>query len=148
MSLLKQILIEHPFCKGLTPAQLDRLAGLAERRSFRADEHLIRVDQEADSLLLIVSGHVALELGGHILQTLGPGDMLGLSWMSPPYRWKFDGRAVEPTAAVGLDAARLRALLDQDPALAAQVYRRVIQAMGQRLEASRLQLMDLYRSPR
>lgn len=137
-------LSEHPFCHLLTRAEIRALEQISEPVSFEPDDFLLRAGHDADRVFLIWAGRVAIEVGGRILQTLGPGDLLGISWVEPPHRWKFDARAVERTRTVRLDAEELRRLLGQDEALASRVYRQVNRSLGQRLEAARLQLLDLY----
>lgn len=134
----------HPFSAPIA----DQLIELARERSYAADEPILQASREADQVVLLLSGHVALEIGGKVLQTLGPGEVLGVSWLEPPYRWKWDARAVEPSRAIVLDAAPLRQKLARDSAFAAHVYRAMTHALSQRLEAARLQMLDLYRSPR
>jgi CRP-like cAMP-binding protein len=81
------------------------------------------------------------------LETLGPGEILGWSWLFPPYRWHFDARASEPTRAVALDGTCLRAKCEADHDLGYALVKRFLYQLHQRLERSRLQLLDVYRSP-
>lgn len=137
-------LSEHPFCHNLSSAQIKALEAIAEPASYEPDDFLLRAGHEADRVFLIWGGHVALEINGRILQTLGPGDIVGISWLEPPYRWKFDARAVERTRTVRLESEPLRGMLGRDEAMASRVYRQVNRSLSQRLEAARLQLLDLY----
>lgn len=141
-------LSEHPFCHLLTRAEVRALEAIAEPASFEPDDYLLRAGHAADRVYLIWAGHVALEVQGRILQTLGPGDLVGLSWLESPHRWKFDARAVERTRTVHLDAEELRDLMARDEALASRIYRQVNRALSQRLESARLRLLDLYGAPR
>ncbi|MCC6792080.1 MAG: Crp/Fnr family transcriptional regulator, partial [Thermomicrobiales bacterium] len=75
------------------------------------------------------------------IQTLGPGDILGWSWLFPPYRWHFDARVLTPTSTLEFNGACLRQQCDDDPALGYDIMKRVAQTMIERLQASRLQLM-------
>jgi CRP-like cAMP-binding protein len=116
---------------------------------FDADEFIFRQGEEADQFYLIRGGRVTLEIptpqaGPIILQTAGQGDFLGWSWMITPYRWHFDARAVEPTRAIALDGKDLREKCDADHDLGYEVIRRVASIMEQRLQATRLQLLDIY----
>lgn len=141
-------LSEHPFCHLLTRAEVQALEAITEPATFEPDDFLLRAGHPADRVYLVEAGQVALEVQGRILQTLGPGDMVGLSWLEPPHRWKFDARAVEPTRTLHLDAQELRVLMARDEALAARIYRQVNRALTQRLESARLRLLDLYGGPR
>jgi CRP/FNR family transcriptional regulator, cyclic AMP receptor protein len=83
-----------------------------------------------------------------VVQTLGKGDVLGWSWLVPPYRWHFGATATERTTATVLDTAQLHALAKQDPAFGYALATTLFAAMLQRLQATRARLLDLYRSPR
>jgi CRP/FNR family transcriptional regulator, cyclic AMP receptor protein len=86
--------------------------------------------------------------GAVVVQTLGPGDVLGWSWLIAPHRWHFRAVAIEPVTALELDTARLQALADQDPALGYPLTLGLFAAMLDRLQSTRARLLDLYRSPR
>ena len=93
---------------------------IAYERSFDTGELLVREGDPADEFLLVFSGKVALEivLPGRprtTIQTLGPGEVIGWSWLFPPHRWRLDARALKPTRALGLAAAHLRAVLERGP---------------------------------
>ena len=94
-------------------------------------------------------GRIALELfspgsGPHVLDSAGEGEVLDWPWLIPPYRWFFDARAVEPTSVVALDSACLRGKCEADPRLGYDLMQRVAQVMSQRLQATRVRLLDLY----
>lgn len=72
--------------------------------------------------------------------------MLGLSWLFPPYKWRFDGYAVEFVEALAVDGVRLRARIDEDPVLGYQVIKRIMPLVLERLHQTRAQLIDLYSS--
>jgi CRP-like cAMP-binding protein len=80
--------------------------------------------------------------------TLGPGDILGWSWLFPPYVWKFDARAREAVRATAFDGACLRKKCDADPAMGYELMKRLAHLVSKRLEATRLQLLDLYAADR
>jgi CRP/FNR family cyclic AMP-dependent transcriptional regulator len=81
-----------------------------------------------------------------VLQTLEPGEIVGWSWLFPPYRWNFDVRALEPLGAIAFDGACLRGKCDRDPALGYTLMKRFARVLSERLGAARLQLLDLYGS--
>ena len=102
MKSLEVQIAEHPFLKGISPVHLKVLAALAMHSRFEAGESIFREGDPANRFYLIQQGKVALESGvgdrGTILiQTIGAGDVLGWSWLFPPYYWHFDARALEPT---------------------------------------------------
>ena len=142
-------LAEHPFVRTLTAGQLQWLAGCASARSFRAGQFILREGGEADSLFLLRRGRVSLEVnvpgqGAEQVESLREGDIAGLSWLFPPYRWQLDARALEPVQSIVLDARRLRAKMDEDPELAWALGRELLFETVQRLGRVRLQRLDLY----
>lgn len=103
----------------------------------------------ADTFYLVVSGLVAVEVatprpGRVVIETIGPSEIVGVSWLLPPYRWTFDARVVEPTAAIAIDAACLRQRCDDDPVVGYALFQRFAGLVRDRLQSTRLQLMDLY----
>ena len=93
-------------------------------------------------------GRIALELispgaGALVLDTAGDGEVLDWPWLIPPYRWMCDARAVEPTSLVSLDSACLRGKCEADPRLGYALVQRVAQLMSQRLQATRVRLLDV-----
>jgi len=145
-----ELLAAHPFAVGMDEAQLRRLAecvtGVAH---FATDQVVFHAGGIARVLLLIRSGDVALEVpapgsGTRIVGTLHGGDALGWSWLFPPYRWAFDARALAPTEAITIDGEKLRQCAAGDHELGYQVVWRVAREMADRLQATRLQLLDVY----
>jgi CRP-like cAMP-binding protein len=149
METLERILSAHPFFQNLEPRYLDLLVGCATNVRFDAGQFLLRVGEEANQFFLIRQGTVALELSvpgrpPFTLQTLGAGEILGWSWLIPPYYWMFDARAVEPTRALALDGKCLRAKCEADHDLGYELLKRFAHIMEQGLQATRLQLLDVY----
>src|SRR6185369_8972117 len=102
MDSLKQSIARHPFLRSLPPPYLEILSACAEGRTFRPGETIFREGEIADRFYLIEEGKVTLEaqMGpqGHLsVQDLGAEDVLGWSWLFPPYVWHFQARAVELT---------------------------------------------------
>lgn len=150
---LGELLAEHPFFAGLDDDGLALLVGCAENAHFRAGETLFRSGAAADRFFVLRSGRVALEvtaLGRDplVVETVEAGEVVGWSWLVPPYQWFCDGRAVEDTVAVALDGVCLRTKCEADPKLGFQLLSRVTQVMYDRLQASRVRLLDLYGTPR
>jgi CRP-like cAMP-binding protein len=105
--------------------------------------------EHADRFWLIWEGQVALTLdvpgrGTVLIETLGAGDCLGWSWLFPPYRWRFGAVAVRDTRAVEIDGPSIHDLCESDPRMCAAVHRRVSAVAVDRLQATRLRLLDLY----
>jgi CRP-like cAMP-binding protein len=146
------LLAEHAFTQGLDDDALAVLAGCARNVRFRADQYIFREGGRADWFYLLRRGIVALEMpvpgrGRTLIQTIRAGDILGVSWLFPPYRWHFDARAVTDTGAIAFDAACLRGTCNADPALGYALMLRFAPKLSARLQATRLQLADLYGDP-
>jgi len=145
-----ELLAAHPFAVGMNEAQLSRVAecltGVAE---FATDQVIFQSGGVARVLYLLRRGDVALEVpapgsGTRIVGTLHGGDALGWSWLFPPYRWAFDARALGPTEALVIDGEKLRQCAVNDHELGYHVVWRVAREMADRLQATRLQLLDVY----
>ena len=109
----------------------------------------MREGQPADEFYLIRHGHVAIEVhapgrGTAIVETMGPGTVVGWSWLVPPYQWTFDARAVDQTAAIAINGVCLRDKARADPAFGFELLSRVSTELLGRLQATRLRLLDLY----
>jgi CRP-like cAMP-binding protein len=136
----------------LSPAELDIVAVAARPVEFGAGQRLFGEGDPARGCWLIQHGCVALDMlipgrGRVVVQTLGRGDVLGWSWLLPPYEWHFGAVAVRPTTATELDTDQLRALAEQDTRFGYVLTLTLFQACVQRLQATRARLLDLYRSP-
>lgn len=149
MATLDEILQQHPFFVG-APAELVRLvAGCARNQVFREGEYLFHQGGSADEFFLIRQGKVALEIDAPgrepiVFETTGVGEFVGASWLIPPYRWLFGARAIELTRATGIDAACLRGKCEADHDLGYEMMKRFIPVLVKRLEATRLQILDVY----
>jgi CRP/FNR family transcriptional regulator, cyclic AMP receptor protein len=142
-------LAAHPFFGGLPAELLTRLARLARPTEFPAEGWLGREGEPAQAFHALTVGMVALEVHApdrraSVLETIGAGEVVGWSWLIPPYRWHFDVRAVTPVRALTVDAKRLREEMDADSELAVVLLRRFIPVVVDRLQATRLRLLDLY----
>jgi CRP/FNR family cyclic AMP-dependent transcriptional regulator len=149
MQTLESILVAHPFFKGLDPRYMPLITGCAENVRYNAGEYIFREGEDASHFYIIREGKVALETvaakpGPIIVQTIEAGEVLGWSWLFPPYRWHFSARVVEPTRAIALDGACLRAKGEVDHDLGYELVKRVAHVMMERLQATRLQLLDVY----
>ena len=133
---------------GLERRYLDLIAGCGATARFAARDYLFRTGERADRFYLIRHGTVALDLvasGRELtIETLHEGEIAGFSWLFEPYEWMFDARAVHDTAAIAFDAVCLRAKCDSDHELGYQLMRRMAALAVARLQATRLQLLDVY----
>jgi len=146
---LEQTLKEHPFLKDLDAEYIKLLVGCASNVVFKPGEVLIREGENADAFYFIRHGRVLIEThvpqkGTIIIRSREAGEILGWSWLVPPYRWHFDARAVDLTRAIALDGKCLREKCENDHDLGYEVMRRFVVVIAERLEATRLQLLDVY----
>lgn len=133
---------EHPFLQGFKPEQLEILAANALPAHFQAGEVIFREGEMANRFYLITHGAIVLESytkdrGSAIVDRIGAGDVLGWSWLFPPYYWRMDAKAVEPTNAVFFYGTRLRQEAERDHDLGYELMRRVAAVAIQRLQAAR-----------
>jgi len=149
MESLERIVREHPFFAGMSEEQTAVVSGCAKNVRFEAGEYLFREGGIADQLYLLRAGRVALEIptaGRAVtIQTVGESDIVGASWLVPPYRWGLDARALELTRAVAMDATCLRGKCEDDHSLGYEMMKRFMPILIQRLKAARLQILDTNR---
>jgi CRP/FNR family transcriptional regulator, cyclic AMP receptor protein len=151
MQTLETVLAGHPFFSGLSRDDLALIAGCGQNVRFQAGEYVFREGDPSDRFYLIRHGRVALEIaapgrGRITIQTLGAGEVVGWSWLVPPYRKQSDARAIELTRVTAFDGACIRRKCEADPRLGYELLKRFAQIIGQRLHATRLQLLDVYGS--
>ena len=137
---------QHPFLEGMSPHQHRILTDCAMATHFNAGEVIFREGDPANRFYLIEGGSVALEShqkdkGLMPIQTIGSGDVLGWSWLFPPYFWHFNARALEPTDAIFFYATPLREECESDHELGYELMKRMAGVMLSRLQATRRQLL-------
>ncbi len=146
---IRDLVSEQPVFAGLPHGDIDLIAGCGHNVHFPAGVLILEEGRPADAFYVVRAGKVALEIhsphrGPRLLETLGAGEVLGWSWLFPPYVWQMDARAVDPVDAVALDALCLRGKCDDDPRLGYELMKRFTQIVESRLHAARLRLVDLY----
>jgi CRP-like cAMP-binding protein len=146
---LERVLGDLPFFAGLDHATLLVLAGCAQNVRFEPGETLFRKGDPADTFFVVRHGSVALELfaaarGSITIETIDAGEVVGWSWLFEPYRWHFDARALTLVRATAFDGACLRGKCEADTALGYELMRRFAQVMIERLQWTRLRLLDVY----
>lgn len=148
MQTIEQYLPEHPFFAGLDEQAFALMAGCAVNAHLRPGAFLFHEGERANTFYVIRSGRVAIEIrtptGSVVLDTARDGDVVGWSWLIPPYRWTFDARATEDTRVIAFDGQCLRGKCETDPALGYALLQRVVQVMASRLQSARVRLLDLY----
>ncbi|ACB94157.1 Crp/Fnr family transcriptional regulator [Beijerinckia indica] len=149
MENLEPVLRQHPFFAGFAPKHFELVTGCARNHRFEAGHYLFREGEPANEFFLIRHGKVALEIVAPgqnpiVFATLGDGEIVGVSWLIPPYQWTFDARAVELTQAIGVDAACLRGKCEADHHFGYEMMKLFLPLLVQRLQATRLQILDIY----
>ena len=143
---LESLIVSHPFFEGMKLKHLEDIAGCATEATFESDQILFREGEPANKFYLIQSGRIALEAhepadGTMSVQELGAGDVLGWSWLFPPFVWHFQARALEPTGAIVLDGAHLMVAAERNGNFGYELMKRVAQVLIHRLQATRKQLL-------
>ncbi len=149
---MEKIVREHRFFADLDDDTLKLIAGCARNVAFKAGQYLFRTGDPADEFYLIRHGKVALDVvapgrSAVTFQTVGEGEIVGVSWLLPPYRWMHDARAVDLVRAIGMDARCLRGKCDADHDVGYDMMMRFVPLLVGRLQATRMQLLDVYGTP-
>jgi CRP-like cAMP-binding protein len=144
---LEETINRHPFVAGLKPEHLRVLADNAMVMHYEPGEIIFREGDPANRFYLICQGRVVLESQPRDsepvgIQDIGPGDVLGWSWLFPPYYWHFNARAAEPTTAIFFYGTRLRQQCEEDPELGYQLMKRTASVVIQRLQSARKRLLS------
>jgi CRP/FNR family transcriptional regulator, cyclic AMP receptor protein len=146
---IEQLLAEAKAFNGMSEPHLALIAGCAQNKTYRDGEYLMREGDPAGSFYVVRLGRVALEIfvpqrGGVVIETVETGGLVGWSWLTPPYKVHLDARAVGDVHVVAFDATCLRGKADEDPALGYELMRRFIPVIVERLQATRVRMLDVY----
>jgi CRP-like cAMP-binding protein len=149
MQSLEAVLTGIDFFKGMKPDHLALVAGCAANVHYEAGEFVGRAGDLADTFWVLREGRMALELsepgrGTITVATMSPGDVVGFSWLLPPYQLHFDVHVLTSTRALRFDGRCLRGKFEHDHELGYELMKRFAQVIVQRLEATGLQLLDVY----
>ncbi len=146
---IEELLATHEFFRGLPEEYIKLIAGCTKNRVFEEGDFLIRQGEEANSFFLIREGRATVELHGAdrgpiVIDSLEEGEVVGWSWLFPPYEWSFDVLASTRTNVLVMDGECLRGKCDDNHDLGYQFMKRFSSIFTDRLTATRLQLLDLY----
>lgn len=146
---LETVIGEQPFFQGMEDRHIQLIAGCSMNVRFDAGHVVFRAGEPADHFYLIREGLLAVQFaiprkGLLTVQTLSEGEVLGWSWLFPPYRWHFDARAQRTTHALSFDGMCLRAKCEEDHDLGYAISSRFMRIVAERLQATLLQLSDIY----
>jgi CRP-like cAMP-binding protein len=147
MESLEPILKQHAFFRELPPQYFDLMLGCTTHVVFKAGEVILREGESADKFYLVRSGKIAIYMEKPqeiTIQTIKEGDILGWSWLVEPYRNRFSAKAVENTWALALDGKCLREKCEKNSDLGYQLLKRLVNVFVERLEATRLQVINMY----
>lgn len=147
---VESVIANHPFLRGLKPEHLRLLADSAMRMRYEAGELIFREGDPANRFYLIEQGQVSLESHRKdeapvAVQVIGPGDVLGWSWLFPPYHWHFDARVLEPTTAIFFYGTRLREQCEENHDFGFELMKRMTHVVIHRLQATRKELLSIRR---
>ena len=139
----------HAFLAGMSHELLALLTDCAMPVRFKKGQTIFREAETANRFYLIETGKVALESSDGpknsvIIETIGAGDLLGWSWMFPPYVWHFTARAVEPTTAIFFYGTILREYCERDHSLGYELFKRITTVMLKRLQGARKKMLSLH----
>jgi CRP/FNR family cyclic AMP-dependent transcriptional regulator len=142
------LLALHPFVKDFDSEQIVDLAACATPRRFHPGALIFREEEPAEACYLVRAGHVALQLhapdGPLIVETITGEQVLGWSWLVPPHRWRFDAVAMDEVDTFELDAGCVRDQMRRDPAFGSAVAQLLLGVVSDRLEHTRIRLLDVY----
>jgi CRP/FNR family transcriptional regulator, cyclic AMP receptor protein len=149
MDRLESSIKKHPFLCGLNPLFYHFFNECAQWERFSSGQEIFHEGGNADRFFLIQNGSVALETfvpgcGMTRIQSLSAGDALGWSWLFPPHQWHFTATAMEPTELMVFDAAYLLEKTEENREFAGELLTRVAQILLERLQGTRMQLIDFY----
>jgi CRP-like cAMP-binding protein len=146
---LESVIKEHPFFHEFPKKQLSVIASCAKNVHFPEKHFIFLEGDAANEFYFIRSGEVSIELviphlGPTTVQTVAEDEILGWSWVSPPYRWHFNAKTLKRTRAIVFDAKCLRAKCEEDHDLGFEMLKRFANVITERLDATRLQLLEIY----
>jgi CRP/FNR family transcriptional regulator, cyclic AMP receptor protein len=149
VATIEDLLHGVPVFEGLSDDTLRFIAGCGSNVVFDARALLFRQGDAADTFYVLRHGAVALETfvpgrGAITIETIEAGDVVGWSWLFAPYRWQFDARAVSRVRATAFDGVCLRGKCEADPRLGYHLMSRFAQVIIDRLQWTRLRLLDVY----
>lgn len=150
---LAEAIAAHRFAANMKPEHLNRLAEAAMSKQFSPGENIFTEGEPANRFYLICQGRIALESRGDgesapLVQFIGEDEVLGWSWLFPPYYWHFSARAIEPTDAIFFYGTRLRAQCEEDPVFGYELMKRMASIVIKRLQITRVQLIQLQQESR
>ncbi len=149
---IAELMEEVPALAGLTEDDRALVAGCGTNAVFADGEYLFRQGDVADTFFVIRRGAVSLEIHAPgrepmVVETVDRGDVVGWSWLFPPHRIRFDARAIGDLHVISFDGACLRGKCEADHDLGFELMERFAAIIVERLQATRMRLLDVYGAP-
>jgi CRP-like cAMP-binding protein len=146
---LEPIIARHPFVAGMEQRHIDFIVGCARNVKFHAGERIFREGQSADTFYLLRSGDVRLltfrvRMGEMVVQTLHDDDILGWSWLIPPFISRNDAEAITLVRAIAFDGACMRRKMEEDHDLGYSLTLRMLACLYDQFQMKRLQSLDIF----
>lgn len=149
MKGIADVLVDQPLFEGMAPEYINLIAGCGANVRFKQGEQIFKEGDAADFFYLVRHGRVGLDIfvphrGAVTIETVKEGEVLGWSWLFPPYKRQYDARAVVLTRAVAFDGKCLRGKSEENKEFGYDLMKRFAQVMIDRLHHVRIQLLDIY----
>jgi len=146
---IADILVDQPLFEGMAPEYIELIAGCGANVRFKQGEQIFKEGDAADFFYLVRHGRVGLDIfvphrGPVTIETIKEGEVLGWSWLFPPYKRQYDARAVVLTRAVAFDGRCLRGKSEENSDFGYDLMKRFAQVMIDRLHSLRIQMLDIY----
>ena len=152
MKSIENYLSAHSFFSGLEDDFMKFLSNSAKELRIKKGEVLFQQGKHADKFYLLRSGQVSVQVPALVgptleLQVLGEGQILGWSWLIPPYRWNFQALALEDSTLLEFDSSDILARCEEDPIFGYELLKRFAALMSERLDAARQKFIDQWDPP-
>jgi CRP-like cAMP-binding protein len=150
--LIANYLSTHPFFSGMDESFLKFLTDCAAELSIKKGDLLFRQGKPADTFYLLREGQISIQVPALVgpnleIQHLGDDQLLGWSWLIPPYRWNFLARAETDSNLLKFDGKAILTRCEEDPRFGYELYKRFAALMSERLDAARQRMMDQWNPP-
>ncbi|NNE63268.1 MAG: cyclic nucleotide-binding domain-containing protein [Gammaproteobacteria bacterium] len=149
---IEDYLSNHPFFSGLDDNFLKFLADSATELTIKKGDVLFRQGKPADAFYLLRQGQISIQVPALVgpsleIQHLGQNQLLGWSWLIPPYRWNFLARAEEDSKLLQFDGNAILTRCEEDNQFGYELFKRFASLMSERLDAARQKMMDQWNPP-
>ncbi len=149
---IKDYLSSHAFFSGLDDDFLQFVSDSATEQRISKGDVLFRQGERADKFYLLRNGRISMQIPALVgptleIQNLGENQILGWSWLIPPFRWHFLARAQEETDLLEFDGSAILARCEEDPKFGYELFKRFTALMSERLDVARQKMMDQWNPP-